>query len=221
MVYDDTRIQYDQSDVLYNGSFAITISETVTLSEVINKSLRTTIAEVLTMSETLPRTIKHTFEDLVTMSETQIRKIGFTISETITMSEDLYRKLRLTIAETITMSESIFRTFRLTIIDVATMTDTVIPNILERIRNAIGIIKQFVTVGWKKDQVSVDQIGISTREQLNATEWTYDEPTLLYDSSITCYNNYIASEKPQFKVGKQSNPVSVSNQADKPQIGKL
>jgi hypothetical protein len=101
------------------------------------------------------------------------------------------------------------------------MSETLIPNILERIRNAIGIIKQFVTIGWRQQRVSADQVGISSREQLNEIERTYDDPTLLYDSSLTCYNNYIASEKPQFKIGKQNNSVSVKNQSDKPQIGKL
>ena len=220
MQYDDARIQYDQSNVLYDGSWTLTINETASFSESISKFIQTAISEISTITESIAKSIYTDFSETITTSETLSRNVGISISETITMSESLFRTIRTVISETITITESYGVMFRLVISETITMTESLTFNIYERLKGILGMIKEFVRISDKKEKVSATNVLEGVREQLNVIERKYDDVSIMYDAVNVCYNNYISSEKPLFVLGKKNAQVSISNHKDKPIISK-
>lgn len=276
MQYNDTRIQYDQSNVLYDGSWTLTISETASFSESIANNIQIAIAEISTKTEVLAISMgmKFMINEVATFSETMSKKIGIIILETITMSEaftsmiraiisevsaksesftsririalretstrteaitksiatafseislkseSVARKIGTTLSDVSTITETFAFTFHMVINEVSTLTETMIRNVFERLRGVIGMIKEFVRIGDKKEKVSAINVGEGMREELNDPYRQYDDSSVLYDQENICYNNFISSEKPVSVLGKKYNNVSVSSKKDKPAISK-
>jgi hypothetical protein len=88
----------------------------------------------------------------------------------------------------------------------------------------VGIIKEFVRIGNKKEKVSLEKAKtaeIGARENLNTPNIQYDIATVLYDNVGMCYNNFIeASEKPVLISVRNKEMVSISDKKDKPLISK-
>lgn len=222
MQYDDSRLQYDQSNVIYDGSWALQINETASFSESITKYIHITLSEVTTITEALTpsRVIKLVINEVSTLSETLSRRIGVVINEIVTMAESFLSRISVTISEAITISEAKALKYSITISDFATIIESLGFDIFGRLRGVISMVKEFVRIGDKKEKVSAINVGEGVIEQFNTPYRQYDDSSILYDQSEICYNNYISSEKPVFILGKKSEQVSLSNKKDKPIISK-
>lgn len=196
------------------------ISEIATHSESISRVIRKVISETSTHSETIVKSIHKVVSETVNHSEISAIKIQIKISETINHTEKVLRKIAHHISETVTHSEAWNRTIRLVISETALHVETVLFDIFGRLHGVIGMIKEFVRIGDKKEKATVTNIGQGVREQLNVIERQFDDASVLYDNPNVCYNNYISSEKPIFAIGKKYNQVSVSFKKDKPSISK-
>jgi len=124
-------------------------------------------------------------------------------------------------SEVITITETKLFAYRITISEVTTISESIVREIFGRIRGVIGIIKEFVRIGDRKEKVVIGNIGVEgVREELNDPYLQYNDISVMYDQENICYNNFIRSEKPKFVLGKKFNPISVSLQKDKPMISK-
>lgn len=220
MQYNDVRIQYDQTNVLYDGSWALTISETASFSESISKLIQAIISETSAVSESISKSIRTSISDTIALSEAFTRRIGISISETIAITETFFRTMRTVISETITITELYVVTFRMVIVETITMVESLTFNIYERLKGILGMIKEFVRISDKKEKVSAQNVLEGVREQLNVIERQYDDASLMYDEADVCYNNYVSSEKPLFTLGKKNEQVNIASQKDKPIISK-
>lgn len=276
MQYNDIRIQYDQSNVLYDGSWTLTISETASFSESITKYLRIAIAEIATISEALglSKVTKLVIEETIAITETLAIKLGIAIAEISSISESFNTTIGKIISETSTITESITKsimaniteistisesfganiktviseaitiseivatamktvisevstftetkvfTFRMVVNDIAQWEEEIVRNVYERLKGVIGIIKEFVRIGDKKEKASAINLSEGVREQYNEIELQYDHANIVYDQAGMCYNNYIASEKPKFVLSKINSNATISFKKDKPSISK-
>lgn len=89
------------------------------------------------------------------------------------------------------------------------------------IKNAIGIVKEFVSVERIRENAIIGRILDGVIDIFNDPSREYDEVSIMYDDANTCYNNYVSSEKPTFSIGRSESPVSVEDLKDKPRIQKL
>ena len=224
MQYNDSRIQYDSSLVNYDGSWAITIAETSTISESLSNKIQTAISEAITMTESIAifRIFHLIIQETVTLSETMAKSVQTTFKEVLTMSETYARKITHPISETITMSEKLWRMFNIHIYETVTIVETLIANIADRIRGAIQVVKEFARLSLIKERVDV-KLNAATQNitiiRLNAQNTLYDLTTLKYDDANTCYDDTISSEKIIGKISRKNERVRVNQSIqDKPRI---
>ena len=247
--YNDDSIQYDDPTATYENfinadaslkkigtviseitvvmesisrSIGVAISETITMAESFSSIIRASFSEVATITESFAVYIRIAISELTSITETIARSVAISFSEAVSITESISRRIGTTISEVVTISEIMTNIFRLTILETVTMTESLVQNIFERLRGVIGIIKEFVRIGDKKEKVSTKMaIGEGIRDDLNIPEKMYNESSVLYDAPSLCYNNYIiySGEKPKVSVNKITN-VSVSLQKDKPGISK-
>jgi hypothetical protein len=245
--YDESSIQYDEPTATYENyieadaslkkigtiisdistltesisrRIGIVISEAISITELFYSRIRLIFSEIATATESFASYTRIALSEAFSLAENIAKSIAVSFSEIISITEIISRRIGITISEVSTITETLTNTFRLIIFETATITESLVQNIFERLRGVIGMIKEFVRIGDKKEKVSLINVGEGVKEQLNVVEKQYDDSVVLYDQSSVCYNNYISSEKPIFKLGKKYNNVSVSLQKDKPGISK-
>jgi uncharacterized protein YicC (UPF0701 family) len=222
MQYDDTRIQYDQSNVSYDGSFALVLVETASYSEVLSKSVQTTFSEVVMHSELLPRSISAVINETVTHVEAYYRLITISINEIVVHSETIGKAVGMTISEIVTHIESLPRSIFVSISETVSHIEEMNVQLFERLKNAIGAVKQYVQAKILKQSVAIAKLDIDSEiEILNSPSLMYNESSIQYDSPLHKYGNFIQSDKPVSKLSILKRKVSISEQQDKPKIAKL
>jgi hypothetical protein len=250
--YNDSSLQYDEATATYENyinadaslkKIGTVIGDIATITESFTRIIGVAIAEIITMTESFSSSIRIAFAEVATITESFVSRLGIAIyelvtvseamtkslltsfSETITITELFTRRIGLIISEVSTITETIATKWLLVISEVATFTETLVASILERLRGMVGIIKEFVRIGNKKEKVSLEKAKtaeIGARENLNDPNIQYDLATVLYDNAGMCYNNFIeASEKPVLISVKNKEVVSLSDKKDKPLISKI
>jgi len=112
-----------------NTSYTLTFSETITMSDTLQKATTKAFSETITLSETLIKAVTKDFSETITMSEvfSTIKGYAQTFSDTITMSDTVIKAFAKSFSDTITMSDtfSTIRGYFLTFTDTITLTDTI------------------------------------------------------------------------------------------------
>jgi len=272
MLYDDTRITYDQATANYEGSWSLSVaedstltetivkfiqhlfSETSTVTETIAKKVQTLIseatgfteallykiaisiaeisgiteeitkfiaksfAETASLTETITNKVSKIFCEIPTFTEAKLFRIAIAISETASMVDIALRKIGKTFSDTSTVTEFYVKRVMLTFLEVPSMVEAMTFNIFDRLKNAIGIIKEFARISKKEEVVSMITTDVWEKEVLNETPITFDQADIAYDSTTAFYNDFIASEKPVLKLTTKQEFVSVDKKEDKPRI---
>ena len=219
MQYDDSNILYDQTNVNYEGAWAVIVivSDTAGVSESRTQGIEKLITETINSAEIIAKDIFTRISDAVGISESRKTDIQNIISEAIEISESVGKTLVKTISDSVKIAESLPRTINALVTDSIDIAESLLKELIEKIKDAIGIIKQFVGIGIKKEKAMAETTTYE-RETLNDPAKQYDEATIQYDDSDTYYNNYISSEKPLLKMGKIKRQVSIEDKEDKPKI---
>ena len=93
--------------------------------------------------------------------------------------------------------------------------------VYEAMDKAIGYVKQAVRSLTVIEMVRATPMGIQAAlEVLNDPYIQYDVPTILYDDPTIHYNNFIAGEVPQFKMGSITPQTDIGEIEDTPKIGR-
>jgi len=136
MQYNDTIIRYDQSNVNYAGMWSTTINETASFSESFSSIIRAIWSEIISMVDTCP--LFNRYDDSVL----QYDEATATYENFINADASL-KKIGVVLLEVATMSESFIRR----------------SGILKKLRGMVGVIKEFVRIGNKKDKPIISIIG--------------------------------------------------------------
>lgn len=217
MQYNDSRLLYDQTNVNYEGSWAVTVSDTANVSESKVQVVEKLITETINSVEVIVKDIFTKVLDAMGISESRKTDIQKLISEAVSLSESVGKTIMKTISDAVNIAEALPRTINALVTDTISITEDLTKELIEKIKDVIGIIKEFVRTGIKKEKVMAETTTYE-RETLNDPSKQYDETAIQYDDSDTYYNNYISSRKPLFRIGRIERQVSIGDKEDKPKV---
>lgn len=156
------------SDSIIRGVIK-SVDETLHISEAIQSAwtLRRTITDNISVSDTFSYAMVYLkiVTDRIAVSASISRVIAFarTLTENISTSDTLssIKTYGRTFTENLAISEAITKTKMLVriISDSIEFSDVIIVNVLERLRNAISIMKGYVRIGKKEDKPRIDRGG--------------------------------------------------------------
>lgn len=110
-------------------SFSSVLTESVTVTASVIKSISRTLADALTATDVFSgvRVVAATFSEVVTVTDSIVRSISRTLSDSLTATDSRVRSISRTLVDTVTATDVFSRVFTkiLVLTESVTVTDTV------------------------------------------------------------------------------------------------
>ncbi len=217
MQYDDSRLLYDQTNVDYEGRWAIDISDTAKTSESKTQVIEKVITEAASSTEVIVKNIATKVLEVVAVSESNAREIQKLISEIVGATESIEKFISLrVISDGVKASESFVKMVNVVILDRIKASEKLIKWTSEKFKGVIRIAKEFIKNSISVEQIQVKATGdkkVVENEIINDPSIQYDESSIQYNDSDIHYNNYldIVSGSPTIKIKNVKKQVSIEN----------
>ena len=124
----------------FSNSYSQILTETVTFSDSLVKSIVRNLTENPTFTDTLTKEITRNLTEVATFTETFLRSIAKNLVETVTFTDTLIKSISRTLTETVTFVDSLVKGISRTLSESVNFLDTLGDFILNNIRAGINTI---------------------------------------------------------------------------------